>query len=93
MTTVATGPRPRRRWVWVLVALAAAAAIMLPGGARYRLAGSYGPGVLQIAHGLSDAQLGPGADRRGRHRRGEDRLPAARPLASPAYSTSRSCTA
>jgi hypothetical protein len=32
--------------------------IMLPRGSRYRLAGSYGPGVLQVAPGLSDASSG-----------------------------------
>jgi hypothetical protein len=31
------------------------AGITLPRGSRYRVAGSYGPGVLQIAPGLSDA--------------------------------------
>jgi hypothetical protein len=29
--------------------------VMVPRGARYRVAGSYGPGTLQIAPGLSDA--------------------------------------
>jgi hypothetical protein len=32
--------------------------VMVPRGARYRVAGSYGPGILQIAPGLSDASSG-----------------------------------